>query len=119
VSQPPAGDSWLHETKFDGYRILWIEESRATLWSRNAKDWTERFPAIARAAACLPVDRALVDGEVAVLLPDGTTSLQALQNVLSDRSQASPVYFAFDLLHLDGRDLTAATLETRKDVRIL
>jgi len=115
VAAPPTGDAWLHEMKFDGYRILCrIDKGRATLWSRNAKDWTARFPGIAAAAARLPVRQAFLDGEIAVLLPNGRTSFQALQNVLSAGGQGQLVYFVFDLLHLDGQNLTGAVLEARK-----
>jgi bifunctional non-homologous end joining protein LigD len=115
VSAPPDGDGWLHEIKFDGYRILCrIEKGRATLWSRNAHDWTSRFPAVAAAATKLPARDAFLDGEVAVLLPNGTTSFQALQNELSAGAHGRLVYFVFDLLHLDGQDLTRLHLEQRK-----
>jgi bifunctional non-homologous end joining protein LigD len=115
VAAPPAGDEWLHELKFDGYRILCrIEKGRVTLWSRNARDWTAQFPGIASAASQLPVRAALLDGEIAVLLPNGTTSFQALQNALSAGDRGQLVYFVFDLLHLDGQDLTGAPLEARK-----
>jgi bifunctional non-homologous end joining protein LigD len=101
--------------KFDGYRILCrVADRRATLWSRNANDWTARFPEIAAAAARLPVRQAMLDGEIAVLLPNGTTRFQALQNALSGGEQGQLVYFLFDLLHLDGRDLSGASLEARK-----
>ena len=115
VSAPPQGDDWLHEMKFDGYRILCrVDGGRATLWSRNARDWTAQFGGVAAAAARLPARRALLDGEIAMLLPNGTTSFQALQNALSSGAQDQLVYFVFDLLHLDGQDLTGATLESRK-----
>ena len=115
VAAPPAGDDWLHEMKFDGYRILCrIERGRATLWSRNARDWTARFPSIAAAAGRLPARQALLDGEIAMLLPNGTTSFQALQNALATDPRGQLVYFVFDLLYLDGQDLTGATLEVRK-----
>ncbi len=115
VSEAPSGDEWLHEMKFDGYRILArLDDGKATLLSRNARDWTPQFPAVARAVAELPVRSALLDGEVAVVLPNGTTSFQALQNALDANAQAELVYFVFDLLHLEGYDLTRATLEARK-----
>jgi bifunctional non-homologous end joining protein LigD len=115
VTAPPAGDAWLHETKFDGYRILGrITGGRATLWSRNRKDWSARFPGIAEAAARLPVREAFLDGEAAVLLANRATSFQALQNVLTGDAQRQLVYFVFDLLHLDGRDLRELALEERK-----
>jgi bifunctional non-homologous end joining protein LigD len=117
VTTPPAGDAWLHETKFDGYRIVCrIAGGRATLWSRNHHDWTAQFPGIADAAARLPVREAVLDGEIAVLLGNGTTSFQALQNALSSDGQSRLIYFVFDLLHLNGQDLRGAALEDRKRV---
>jgi len=115
VEVPPAGDEWLHEIKHDGYRILArIDEGEVQLVSRNGKDWTKEFPQVARALGRLRVGTALLDGEVAALLPDGRTSFQALQK----RSDgATPlVYFVFDLLHLDGWDLRPVGLEERKRV---
>jgi len=114
VKTAPSGEGWLHELKYDGYRIgCRIERGTATLISRNGKDWTDAFPEIAMAAAALKVKSALLDGEVCVVAPDGRTSFQALQNLAgSDRGRL--VYFAFDLLHLDGRTLTGEPLETRK-----
>jgi bifunctional non-homologous end joining protein LigD len=115
VTEAPAGDGWLHELKFDGYRILArVQDGRARLISRNGNDWTGNFPSLTAALESLPVSQALIDGEVAVVLPDGTTSFQALQNALSQRDQGELVYFAFDLPHLDGYDLTRARLEDRK-----
>lgn len=116
VKEPPAGDEWLHELKYDGYRIgCRIDGRSVQLLSRNGKDWTERFAAVGDAAARLDSRRALLDGEVAAVLPDGRTSFQALQN--SYASSASPVhlvYFVFDLLHLDGEDIGRLPLEDRK-----
>lgn len=115
VKTTPAGDEWLHEIKFDGYRIgCHVRRGRATLTSRNGHDWTAAFPEIAAAAARLDVRDALLDGEVAMVLPDGRTSFQALQNVSGAASRASLVYFVFDLLRLDGRSLEAQPLEERK-----
>ncbi len=116
VAAPPAGDEWLHEMKFDGYRILArLERGRVRLLSRNAKDWTARLPTIADAVARLPATTALLDGEAVILLPDGTTSFQSLQNLLGGGAGGGALaYMAFDLLHLDGRDLTRLPLEERK-----
>jgi bifunctional non-homologous end joining protein LigD len=115
VTEAPPGDAWLHELKFDGYRILGrLQGGRARLVSRNGNDWTGNFPSLAAAIEALPVSQALIDGEVAVLMPDGTTSFQALQNALSQRDQGELVYFAFDLPYLEGYDLTRARLEDRK-----
>src|SRR5687768_13991741 len=115
VDAAPRGDDWLHEMKFDGYRIA-AEVSGGTtrLMSRNGKDWTARFPSVARDVERLPMKDAILDGEVAVVLPDGTTSFQALQNEMNGSGGGELVYFAFDLLRLEGVDLTGATLEDRK-----
>ena len=115
VEEPPAGDDWLHEIKHDGYRIVArIEEGEVRLVSRNGKDWTKEFPQVARAVGRLPAGTALLDGEVAAVLPNGATSFQALQR---RAEKGTPlVYFAFDLLHLDGWDLREVPLEDRKDV---
>ena len=115
VRTPPEGDEWLHELKYDGYRIgCRLDGRNVSLVSRNGKDWTDRFPDVCAAAAELPVRRALLDGEVAVLLPDGRTSFQALQNVFSGGERANLVYFVFDLLHVDGEDVARLPLEQRK-----
>jgi bifunctional non-homologous end joining protein LigD len=115
VESPPAGDEWLHEIKHDGYRIVArLDEGEVQLVSRNGKDWTKEFPGVARAVGRLQAGTALLDGEVAAVLPSGATSFQALQR---RGSGAAPlVYFAFDLLHLDGWDLRPVRLEARKEV---
>ena len=112
MRRPPEGDDWLHEQKFDGYRIgARIAGGAVELWSRRGQDWTNEFPTIVAALKRLPVDEALIDGEVAAVLPSGVTSFQALQN---RRAGANLVYFVFDLLFLDGEDLHDHTLEQRK-----
>jgi bifunctional non-homologous end joining protein LigD len=112
MEEPPDGEDWLHEQKFDGYRIgAALDEGRVRLWSRRGQEWTADLPSVATAVAALPARSALFDGEVAVLLPSGVTSFQALQQ----RTAQTPlVYFVFDLLHLDGEDLVALPLEERK-----
>jgi bifunctional non-homologous end joining protein LigD len=115
VAAPPLGDEWLHELKFDGYRILCqVAQGRTRLLSRNGNDWTSRFAEVASAAADLSAREALIDGEVAVLRPDGTTSFNALQNVLEGGVAGEVVYFVFDLVHRDGVDLRGVRLEDRK-----
>jgi bifunctional non-homologous end joining protein LigD len=112
VAEPPEGPEWLHEQKFDGYRILAeIDRGTVPLFRRRFKDWTVAFPTVAAAVAELPVHDALIDGEVAAVLPDGRTSFQALQNARHGRHI---VYFVFDLLAVDGADLTPLPLEQRK-----
>ena len=115
VDEPPTGDDWLHEMKFDGYRILArLHGGQARLMSRNGKDWTGQFPTVAAAVAALPVRNALLDGEVAVVLASGNTSFQALQNALTAADQGALAYFLFDLVHLETVSLARAPLEERK-----
>jgi bifunctional non-homologous end joining protein LigD len=116
VDQVPKGEEWIHEVKYDGYRALCrIEKGKAQLFTREWKDWTARFRELAVAAVSLPADQALIDGEVVVLEPDGTTSFQALQNVLKRGEHQKLAYYAFDLPHLDGYDLTRVSLLARKE----
>ena len=115
VTTPPEGEEWVHELKYDGYRILCrIQGGRATLLTRNGNDWTAKLPHIARAAADLAVKTAWLDGEVVALLPDGRVSFQTLQNAFDTHSDSNLVYFVFDLLYLDGYDLRPALLIERK-----
>ena len=115
VADAPRGDEWLHEIKLDGYRIgCVIDDGRVRLISRNGNDWTARFPTIAEAARKLRAKSASLDGEVVVLLPDGRTSFQALQNAFGKGPARYVVYFVFDLLALDGRDVATGPLEERK-----
>ncbi|HET6148268.1 MAG TPA: non-homologous end-joining DNA ligase [Polyangia bacterium] len=113
--EAPAGDDWLHEIKLDGYRIgARIDHGRVTLLSRRGHEWTDDFPEVAAGAARLDVSSALLDGEVAAVMPDGRTSFQAMQRGWSG-TRPEIAYFVFDLLHLDGADLTALPLDQRKE----
>ena len=116
VADPPSGDEWLHEIKFDGYRIgARVRKGAVALYTRNGNDWTTAFPEIVDAVRKLGVEDALIDGEVAVVLPDGRTSFQALQNASSSpANRGTLVYFVFDLLRLEGERLEALPLEERK-----
>lgn len=114
VDEAPEGDGWFHEQKFDGYRILADRDGTSVkLLSRRFNDWTLQFPSVAEAVTGLSAKRVILDGEVAVVMPDGRTSFQALQNAFG-RRDANIVYFVFDLLELDGEDLTKLPLEERK-----
>jgi bifunctional non-homologous end joining protein LigD len=116
VDSVPQGDDWLHEIKLDGYRIICrIDNGRASLLTRKAHDWTGRFGAIADAVKALPVRQAVLDGEIVALKDDGTSDFQLLQNSLREKSPVNLVYFVFDLLYLDGWDLTASPLLARKE----
>ncbi|MBI1901023.1 MAG: DNA ligase D [Planctomycetia bacterium] len=115
VAAPPEGDLWLHEIKFDGYRLLChIDDGRVTLRTRNNVDWTDRFPHLVENAQALPVRSAVLDGEVVALLPSGASSFQALQTAFQQRRERQLVYYAFDLLYLDGFSLEPCPLEERK-----
>jgi bifunctional non-homologous end joining protein LigD len=117
AKHPPAGANWVHEIKHDGYRMLArIEDGRARLMSRSGKDWTREFASLVDALGRLPVESAWIDGEAVVLDADGKSSFQALQNALDGRGSPALAYFAFDLLHLDGIDLTGVALTARKRV---
>jgi bifunctional non-homologous end joining protein LigD len=112
----PDGDQWLHEIKFDGYRALCrVGKGKATFYTREGNDWTAQFKKLPQEAANLPVESAIFDGEVVVLRPDGSTSFQALQNALGKGTE-QPVYYAFDLLYLNGYDLREAPLIERKNL---
>jgi bifunctional non-homologous end joining protein LigD len=118
---PPAGDSWIHELKLDGYRIQARVEQKsgkatAQLLTRTGLDWTHRMKPIAEAVAALPVKSALLDGEVVVLAKDGTTSFAELQAAFQDGPTSGLTYFVFDLLHLDGLNLRGLPLVERKSI---
>jgi bifunctional non-homologous end joining protein LigD len=111
----PAGPEWLHEIKYDGYRLfVRIEHGKVRLITRNGLDWTGKFPELARAFGQLPVDTALVDGELVHLAPDGTTNFSGLQDAIASGKTAALNFFAFDLVYRDDWDLTGASLEDRK-----
>ena len=116
VDQAPEGDMWLHEIKFDGYRTLCrIDAGETKLFTRNGHDWTYRYPFIADAFEALSCRSAIIDGEVCVLDRQGRTSFSALQDALGDGHSEQLVYYAFDLVHLDGYDLKDVPLKKRKE----
>ena len=113
-TEPPDGDDWLHEIKYDGYRMqLAIAGGKAIVRSREGYDWTAKLPAIAEAASGLNVQSAIIDGEAIVFDKRGVSNFAALVSSLENGSQA-PTYVAFDLLMLNGCDLRPQTLEQRK-----
>ncbi|HEX3535790.1 MAG TPA: DNA ligase D [Stellaceae bacterium] len=117
VEQPPDGDDWLHEIKFDGYRLLArIDRGKVRLLTRTGLDWTSKFPALAKALAELPAETAVVDGEVVAVAADGTTNFAMLQDRIANGDTGDLLFYAFDLLYRDGYDQTGATLEDRKAV---
>ncbi|GAA3717778.1 DNA ligase D [Sphingomonas cynarae] len=113
----PTGNAWLHEIKFDGYRVLVaVGDGRARVFTRTGLDWTNKFPGIAKAATRL-AGTALIDGE-AVAFRDGRPDFSTLKNAIGDGGKI--VLMAFDLLEQDGEDLTALpTLERKERLRAL
>lgn len=117
VETPPPGEGWLHEIKLDGYRLLaHVRRSDVRLRSRNGQDWTLRLSALEKTLGRLNLDRALLDGELVALQSDGTSSFRLLQEALAARRTRGLVFAVFDLLYLDGYDLTGVELGTRKRV---
>src|SRR5438552_1430293 len=117
AKEPPTGEDWLHEIKFDGYRMICrLENGKARFMSRNHQDWTSRLTSLGRAAEMLPVSTAILDGEVVAMRPDGTTDFQDLQNAFQGSGSEKLQYYVFDLLYADGRDLTGLPLQERKSL---
>lgn len=117
VDKPPLGAQWIHEIKFDGYRILAYKNgSEVNLTSRNNNAWTNDFPSIVEAVSRLPFKQLILDGEVVVLDKDGRSDFQLLQNSLKSNNGASFVYFVFDLLYFEGYDLRTLPLLERKAI---
>jgi bifunctional non-homologous end joining protein LigD len=113
----PSGPEWLHEIKFDGYRIeARLDRGEVQLLTRNRQDWTHRFKLIVDAVAALPAETALLDGELVVEDDRGRSNFSLLQTDLKDGRSDRFVYWVFDLLYLDGQDLTELPLDERKAV---
>jgi bifunctional non-homologous end joining protein LigD len=116
VKEAPDGDQWLHEIKYDGYRMhARLDHGEARLLTRNGLNWTAKYPQIARAVAALPARQAYLDGELCGVRADGITSFSMIQLASDAGNAAGLVFFLFDLLHLDGEDLTARPLIDRKE----
>jgi len=116
AEKPPTGPGWVHEIKYDGYRMGAIRRGGSVyLESRNEVRWTAKLPEVEEAVRRLPCSSAVIDGEVAIVLPDGRTSFQRLQNIFGQGgARAGLVYFVFDLLELDGEPLEKLPLLERK-----
>jgi bifunctional non-homologous end joining protein LigD len=117
ADDPPKGDNWVSEIKFDGYRLLcWLDHGNVRLMTRNGLDWTDRLPAVVRAIKGLRAETALVDGELVAVDQQGASSFPKLQAALSAGKDGSLFLHLFDLLHLDGWDVCECTLLERKRV---
>ena len=114
---PPDAGEWLSEIKLDGYRLLAFKDGKAVrLLTRNGLDWTHRLTDVAAQIARTSPTAAVVDGELVALKPDGVSSFPDLQAALSDGRDGGLLFFAFDLLHLNGWDLRPCRLDARKSV---
>jgi DNA ligase D-like protein (predicted ligase) len=115
VDAAPEGDQWLHEIKFDGYRMhARLDRGDVQLMTRTGLDWTHKYPPIAAAVSALGARRAYLDGELCGMFPDGITSFSMIQAASDAGNAAGLVFFIFDLLHLDGDDVGARSLSERK-----
>jgi bifunctional non-homologous end joining protein LigD len=115
VDEVPPGESWIHEYKYDGYRLLLaVGDGLATAWTRNGKDWSDKFSALVKAAAKLPAG-CLIDGEAVALDDDGRPSFQLLQSTLKEQKGANLAFYAFDLLIDRGEDIRKLPNIERKE----
>lgn len=113
-AKPPAGDAWLHEIKFDGYRAqIHVSADGSKVYTRSGLNWTKRFTGIAAALASAGIGQAVIDGEIVVVV-DTRTDFGALQADLAAGRQDRLLFYAFDLLHLDRHDLRKVPLRERK-----
>jgi DNA ligase D-like protein (predicted ligase) len=116
ASETPASDHWIHEIKYDGYRtLLMVSDGRAQAFTRNRNDWTDRYPAIVSAAEQLHCRSAVIDGEVVVQDSGGRSDFTAVRDAIRWHP-GRLLFFAFDLIFLNGEDLRDAPLEERRDL---
>lgn len=117
ASDPPGGDDWLHEIKFDGYRTMaHLSKGAVRLITRGGLDWTRRYGDLGAAFSALPCRAAIVDGEIVVVDDKGVSRFSLLQDALSNGEPGKLLFYAFDLLYLDGWNLRGAPLEKRKNL---
>jgi DNA ligase D-like protein (predicted ligase) len=116
VDAPPQGPEWLHEIKYDGYRMhTRLDHGKAQLLTRTGLDWTQKYPPVAAALSTLPAKQAYLDGELCVVRPDGKTSFSLIQAASDSGNADTLVFFLFDLLYLDGEAISLAPLLERKE----
>src|SRR5262245_28414365 len=120
VDEAPAGPDWLHEVKYDGYRMhARLDRSKIQLLTRTGLDWSRRYPRTIEALRSLPVKSAYLDGELCALRPDGVPAFSRLQAAMDEGRTDDLVFIVFDLLHLNGRSITALPLIERKTAGIV
>jgi bifunctional non-homologous end joining protein LigD len=114
VPESPSGEGWIHEIKHDGYRtLIIIDQGRVRAFSRHGRDWTGPYRRVVDACAKLPCKGAVIDGEIIVQDENGISDFDALRSAIH-KAPHRLVFFAFDLLHLDGQDLTRTPLMERR-----
>src|SRR5215216_5485182 len=117
IDKPPSGEAWFHELKFDGYRLLChVERGQVRFWTRNRKDWTAKFASVGKAVKALPLKSAILDGEIVALDSSGRASFQRLQQSINKGAAAGFIFNVFDLIYIDGFNLTRTPLRERKRV---
>jgi bifunctional non-homologous end joining protein LigD len=117
MKEAPEGDEWLHELKFDGYRLLChVQRGQVRLWTRNQKDWTEKFPEVVKSLNKLRVQSAILDAEVVAMDSSGRSSFQMLQQAIHKTAGKGLVLEVFDVIYLEGFSLTRTPLLERKRV---
>src|SRR5919112_5847499 len=116
VDKPPSGDEWLHELKFDGYRLLChLQRGQVRLWTRNRKDWTDKFPNVVKALQSLKVQSAILDAEVVAMDSSGRSSFQMLQQAIHKTAGKGLVLEIFDLIYIEGFNIQRTPLVGRKE----
>ena len=116
VDTPPRGPEWLHEIKYDDYRMhARLDHGGVQLLTRTGLDWTHKYPSIARAVSTVPAKQAYLDGELCGVRPDGKTSFSLIQTASDAGNADALVFFLFDLLYLDGEVISTAPARERKE----
>src|SRR5207249_2022117 len=111
-----AGDGWLHEIYYKGQRLLsFVNGDKVRLLTATGRDWTDRLPELADAIAAIPIKQAVIDGQLVAPLPNGASSQRDLDDALAGEDTGRLVYYAFDLVHLDGCSLRKVPLARRKE----
>jgi bifunctional non-homologous end joining protein LigD len=114
VDEPPEGKQWIHELKHDGYRCqVLLERGWVRVFTRHGHDWTDRYPSIVLAAGNLRCNSAIIDGEAVVQDAKGASDFEALQSAMRWRPH-TVILYAFDLMHLDGKDVRHQALSVRR-----
>lgn len=117
VKNPPSGDEWFHEIKFDGYRLIcFVKNEKIKFMTRNQKDWTEKFKTLQLEIKKINLKSAILDGEVIALNKKKLSDFQLLSNSINKKQKSILSYVVFDLIYYHDKDLTHCTLQDRKQL---